>query len=140
MDINQIVVSGRMVNPAELKSTKNGVAVCTFSLAVEKGYGEKKSTIYLDFVAWRSRAEFISRYAQKGDTLMVVGELDINSYENKNNQKVKKAEIIVQEVKIFSSKKKGEASADSYGQYENGQSFDASQFQEVDVNDDDLPY
>lgn len=84
--INNVVLMGRLVATPELRNTQTGLAVTSFSLAVERSYarqGEQRQTDFINCVAWRNTAEFISRYFQKGSMIAVTGSIQTRNYEDK---------------------------------------------------------
>lgn len=89
---------GRMCADPELKTTQSGVSVCAFSIAVSRAYvakGEERKADFIDCVAWRSNAEFVCRYFSKGDVVVLLGEMQTRTYEDKNGNKRKAVELIV---------------------------------------------
>lgn len=106
--INNAVLLGRLTTTPELKTTQNSTPVTTFSLAVERNYakkGEERQTDFIDIVAWRNTAEFITRYFSKGDMIAVQGEIQTRNYEDKNGNKRKAVEIVAQSVSFCGNKK-----------------------------------
>ena len=95
---NKVIMLGRIVQDLELKTTPSGVAVLTFSIAVDRRYqtqGEEKKSDFFNCVAWRNEAEFISRFWSKGKPILVEGELQNRSYTDKNGVGRQVTEIIV---------------------------------------------
>ena len=96
--INNVVLMGRLVATPELRNTQTGVAVTSFTIAVERSFaraGEQRQADFIDCVAWRNTAEFISKYFQKGSMIAVTGSIQTRSYDDKNGNKRKATEIIV---------------------------------------------
>ena len=105
--MNKVIMLGRICNDLELKSTPNGVAVLTFSIAVDRIYtakGEERKTDFFNCVAWRQAAEFISRFFSKGKTILIEGELQNRKYADKNNNERQVTEIIVEKA-MFTGEK-----------------------------------
>ena len=76
--LNKVILMGRITHDLELRQTPNGVSVLSFSIAVDRSFarqGEERQTDFIDCVAWRQQAEFISRYFGKGRMIAVEGEL-----------------------------------------------------------------
>lgn len=99
--LNRIILMGRLTHTPEIKLTPNGVSVLSFSLAVERSYrkqGEDKQTDFIDCVAWRQTAEFINKYFRKGALIAIEGNLQTRSYEDKNGNKHKAVEVVVDNV------------------------------------------
>lgn len=95
---NKVTMLGRVVNDLAVKQTPQGVAVLSFSIAVDRRYqtkGEEKKSDFFDCVAWRNEAEFISRFWSKGKPILIEGELQNRSYTDKNGVNRQVTEIIV---------------------------------------------
>ena len=96
--INNVVLMGRLVAAPELRSTGTGISVTSFTLAVERAYaksGEQRQADFIDCVAWRNTAEFITKYFQKGSMIAITGSIQTRNYEDKNGNKRKAVEILV---------------------------------------------
>ncbi len=104
--LNKVILQGRLVQEPELKSTQTGTSVCSFTLAVDRSYGEKKAD-FINCVAWRNTAEFISKYFGKGKMLIAVGELQVRQYTTQNGEKRYATEVIVNEVNFAGDAAKG---------------------------------
>lgn len=91
-DINTTVFTGRIVRDPELQTTPTGLSVCTFNVAVEKGYGENKKVVYPTIVAWKGTAEFVSKL-RKGTKVAVAAEYDERSWQTKTGDKRKAYEF-----------------------------------------------
>ncbi len=105
--LNNVSLMGRLTAAPELKSTSTASAVTEFTLAVERAYakqGEQRQTDFIDCVAWRTTAEFITKYFQKGSMIAVTGSIQTRSYEDKNGNKRKAVEILVNSVSFCGSK------------------------------------
>ena len=105
--INNVVLMGRLVATPELRNTQTGVAVTSFSLAVERSFaraGEQRQADFIDCVAWRNTAEFITRYFQKGSMIAITGSIQTRTYDDKNGSKRKATEIIVDQASFCGSK------------------------------------
>ena len=95
--LNSITIMGRIGKDIELRRTNNGHAVCAFSLAVDRDYKENgnKATDWINCVAWRQNAEYVSKYGTKGRMVGLEGRLQSRSYEDKNNNKRTVWEVMV---------------------------------------------
>ena len=105
--INNVVLMGRLVATPELRSTGTGVSVASFTIAVERAYakaGEQRQADFIDCVAWRQTAEFITRYFQKGSMIAVTGNIQTRNYEDKNGNKRKAVEVVVDNASFCGSK------------------------------------
>ena len=105
--LNKIIVMGRMTKDPELRHTTTGTAVTSFSLACDRDFKDKqtgeKETDFLDVVAWRNTAEFVSKFFAKGRMIVVEGRLQIREWE-KDGQKRRNAEILADNVYFADSK------------------------------------
>lgn len=112
--LNNIIVMGRLVKAPELKATKSGINVLSFSVANERDFakGEEKKTDFIDCVAWRSTAEFISKYFKKGSMIVVQGRLQSRKWEDRDGNKRTSWEIQVNNA-YFGESKKETRSSDS---------------------------
>ena len=106
MALNHITLMGRLTKDVELRRTGSGVAVASFTLAVDRDFGEKgnKETDFIDCVAWRNTAEFVNSYFSKGRMAVVSGRLQIRTWNDKDGNKRKNAEVIVDNVYFGDSK------------------------------------
>ena len=97
--LNHIVLMGRLTADPELRRTGNGTAVATFSLAVDRDFGSKangdKEVDFIDCVAWRGTAEFISKYFSKGRMMAVSGRLQVRTWDGNNGIKHRATEVVV---------------------------------------------
>ena len=88
--LNHITIMGRLTRDPELRRTGSGTAVASFSVAVDRDFGKnengEKETDFIDCVAWRNTAEFISKYASKGRMVVVSGRLQIRSWTDKDGK------------------------------------------------------
>ena len=122
--LNHIVLMGRLTRDPELRRTGSGVAVATFSLAVDRDFGSnangEKETDFIDIVVWRNTAEFVSKYFTKGRMAVVSGRLQIRNWTDKEGNKRRSAEVVADNVYFGDSKSDGNADggfAPSYGGY-----------------------
>ena len=116
--LNHVEIMGRLVRDPELRTTQNQLSVTSFTLAVDRDFGGRdggdKQTDFIDCVAWRSTAEFVNKYFQKGSMAVVTGRLQIREWTDKDNNKRRNAEIVVDNIYFGDSKRK-ESSSDNYG-------------------------
>ena len=104
--LNCAVVMGRLTSDPEVRQTPSGVSVCRFTVAVDRYYtkqGEEKQTDFIDILAWRSTAEFVGKYFQKGSMIAVQGEIQTGSYE-KDGIKRRTFEIVADNVSFCGGK------------------------------------
>jgi single-strand DNA-binding protein len=133
LNLNKVILGGRITADIELKQTPSGVSVCTFSIAVNRK-GKEAQTDFIDCVAWRQTAEFISRYFKKGSSICIVGTLQKREWTDKNGQKRYVTEVIAEEANFVDSKNDS-ASVEPPAFAE----ASAPQFEEV-ADDDKLPF
>lgn len=141
--LNHITIMGRMTRDPELRRTGSGVAVASFTLAVDRDFakdGAEKETDFIDCVAWKNTAEFVSKYFGKGRMAVVSGRLQIRKWQDKDGNKRQTAEIVADNVYFGDSKKE----ASSGNNFENPFSAMASQptqdYAVLDGDDDALPF
>lgn len=105
--INKVIIMGRITQDLELKQTPNGIAVLSFTVAVDRNYskGEEKQSDFISCVAWKERAEFISRYFGKGRMIAVEGQLRTRTYEDKHGSKHYVTEVYVDNASFTGEKK-----------------------------------
>ena len=147
--LNTAIIMGRRTADPELRTTNTGIAVTTFTVAVDRRYqkaGEEKQTDFINVVAWRQTAEFVSRYFQKGSMIAVRGSIQTRRYEDNNGNKRTAVEIVADEVSFCGSKAEtGTGSRQVMEQPARTQpaaSFatgSADDFEEIPVSDD-LPF
>ncbi len=119
--LNQIVLMGRLTRDPELRRTGTGTAVATFTLAVDRDFANsttgERETDFIDIVAWRNTAEFVSKYFTKGRMAVVTGRLQIRNWNDKDGNKRRSAEVIADSVYFGDSKREGSDNgyAPSYG-------------------------
>lgn len=105
--LNVIALMGRLVADPELRHTPNGIATCTFRIAVERSFvrqGEERKADFIDIVVWRQTAEFVCRYFHKGNMIAVNGSLQTRSYEDKTGVKRTAYEVLADNVHFAESK------------------------------------
>lgn len=151
--LNLAALMGRLTADPELRYTQgSNIPVTTFTLAVERSYvkqGTERQTDFIDIVAWRSTAEFVSRYFRKGQLVAVQGSIQTRTYEDKQGNKRKAVEIVADNVHFAEPKRDNYSSAPRFDQ---APRFDAAApvsapaaFSSGSVNDfepveDDLPF
>lgn len=110
--LNKIVLMGRLTRDPEMRHTGNGTAVASFSLAVDRDFksqsGEKE-TDFIDIVAWRSTAEFVSKYFTKGRMAVVEGRLQIRDWTDKDGKTRRSVEVVAEHVYFVDSKQRSES-------------------------------
>ena len=105
--INNAVIMGRLVADPELRTAGNGISVTSFTVAVDRRFvrqGEERQADFIDIIAWRQTAEFISKYFRKGSMIAVQGSIQTRMYEDKNGNKRKAVEIVADNASFCGSK------------------------------------
>ena len=151
--LNHITLMGRLTRDPELRYTQSNTPVASFSLAVERDFGsrEDRQTDFIDCVAWRSTAEFVSKYFQKGSMAVVSGRLQIRDWTDRDNNRRRSAEVVVDNIYFGESKRSreggqvpgGPAPAPASTGYNTGYSdvpTGGSAFAELDDGDGELPF
>ena len=148
--LNHIVIMGRLTKDPELRQTQSGVAVAAFTLAVDRDFKNdhgERVTDFIDCVAWRTTAEFASKYFTKGRMAIAEGRLQLRDWTDKNNNKRRSAEVLVSNLYFGDSKRDGDGvqsggTAQSYSPAKPGGVDVASpqDFDELDEDDGDLPF
>ena len=110
--LNHIVLMGRLTPHPEMRHTGNGTAVASFSLAVDRDFksqGGEKETDFIDIVAWRNTAEFVSKYFTKGRMAVVEGRLQLRDWKDKDGNSRRSAEVVAEHVYFGDSKQRSES-------------------------------
>lgn len=139
--MNKVILMGRLTKDPEMRQTQQGTSVCRFSLAVNRRFA-KEGQMTADFInctAWRNTADFISKYFHKGNMIAVVGSLQTRTWEGQDGKKQYSTDVIVDEAyfagaKTESSFSQPQSTSESFGD------IDGMGFEEVDGNEDDLPF
>jgi single-strand DNA-binding protein len=127
--LNHICIMGRLTKDPELRHTNSGLSVASFTLAVDRDYtpkGAEKETDFIDVVAWRHTAEFVSSYFSKGRMAVVSGRLQLRDWTDKEGNKRRNAEVVADNIYFGDSKK------DAVN--------DKPQFIEIEDDESDLPF
>ena len=149
--LNHITIMGRLTRDPELRRTGSGVAVASFTVAVDRDFspkdGGEKETDFIDCVAWRQTGEFVSKYFTKGRMAVVSGRLQIRSWTDKDGNKRRTAEVVADNVYFGDSKRDGDSAgsysapaAGSFGGYSAPASAPASDFAMLEDDDAQLPF
>lgn len=132
---NKMILVGRMTADPEMKSTPSGVSVCSFSVACDRQFKDKDGNRKSDFipcVAWRSLAEFVVKYFQKGSPIGIEGSLETKTYTDKNGNKRTMYEVIADRAFFVGGKERNTSSNENASE---------SEYDTADVeSSDDLPF
>ena len=107
--LNHVVIMGRIVREIELRRTGSGIAVANFTVAVDRDKSGQDETDFIDCVAWRNTAEFVSKYFTKGRMIVVSGRLQITKFTDKDGNKRSRAEIVADNCYFGDSKRDAES-------------------------------
>ena len=151
--LNKIILMGRLTRDPELRRTGSGIAVTSFTVAVDRDFapkdGSERETDFIDCVAWRQTGEFVSKYFTKGRMAIVEGRLQTRDWTDKEGNKRVATEVVAENVYFGDSKRdaaEGGYSAPSYGAPAGGRSSapaassSFSDFAEIGEEDGDLPF
>lgn len=145
MAFNKVIIVGNLTADPELKKTTNGTSVCTFSLAVNRRFAKQgeQNCDFIQVCAWRASADFVSKYAKKGNAILVCGSLQTRNYTNQQGQKVYITEVVADELTFAGNKSdNGDQPRDSENSYVPSSYTQGSSggFEELGVSPDDLPF
>ena len=141
--LNKVILMGRLTKEPELRHTQSDIPVASFTLAVDRGYKRDNDAVNVDFiniVAWRGTAEFVSKWFTKGQLVAVSGKIQTRSYQDKDGKNRTATEVVADEV-FFAENKKNNAE----GTYDTGKTETAEfepiqgEFEEID-DDEPLPF
>ena len=163
--LNHITIMGRLTRDPELRRTGSGIAVASFTVAVDRDFGGRdggeRETDFIDCVAWRQTGEFVSKYFTKGSMIVVSGRLQIRNWNDKEGNKRRSAEVVAENCYFGESKRSADsnssyggnsyggntyggnsysAPAPSYGGYSAPASNPASDFAMLEDDDAHLPF
>ncbi len=151
--LNVIAIVGRLVADPELRTTPAGVNVCRFRIACDRSYvqkGQERQADFIDIVAWRQQADFVSQYFQKGSMIAVEGSLQTRQYQDKQGSNRTAVEVVAKNISFAGAKRQDSQSAPSYEQQTTSyvkQSKEQSGFAQGSADDfsvisdnDDLPF
>lgn len=134
---NKVILMGRLTADPEYKQTPSGSAVTSFTLAVDRRFtkeGQEKQTDFLTIVAWQKTAEFVCKYFKKGQAMLVLGELQVRSWEDNNGGKRYATEVVASEVTFCEAKERSESTSLPQSQPTIQPNFEALK------TDEDLPF
>ena len=117
-NFNKVILGGRLTADPELKTTSSGVSYTNFSVAVNRPYSKgdenQQQVDFINVIAWRQRAEFVTRYFHKGSSICVVGSIQTRSWQDNQGNKRYATDVVAEEVNFVDSKAEGTGSAPSY--------------------------
>ncbi|NLB81614.1 MAG: single-stranded DNA-binding protein [Clostridiaceae bacterium] len=140
--LNKVILMGRLTRDPELKYTTSNIPVCSFSIAVDRRYtksGEKPKTDFINVVAWRTTAEFITKYFTKGRMINVVGGLQTRTWDDANGVKRYTTEVVIDEVNFCGDKSAVSTHPEAQFSDVDDSQLEKDGFMPIDT-DDDLPF
>lgn len=158
--LNRVILMGRLTATPELRETPNGISVTSFAIAVDRNFGKERQTDFINLVAWRQTAEFVSRYFAKGQMIAVEGTLQSRRFTDKDGNNRVTYEVVIDQAYFTGSKresgvsetgtvdaaKPSQAAASAAPTVQDGQDFSVSDFndlegfEEIGTEDADLPF
>ena len=151
--INRVILMGNLTRDPQFGKTQSGISYAKFSVAVNRKYGDKEEVAFINCVAWRGAADYVSQYAKKGTTLAVEGHITTGSYDDKTTgKKVYTTDVTCDNVQIVGgsanrSEQPKQADDNQYGKdslkynqssNDEGPNFDTGPL--LDISSDDLPF
>lgn len=151
--LNVVAIMGRLVADPELRTTTQGNSVCSFRIACDRSYvqqGQERQADFIDIVAWRQQADFVSKYFQKGSMIAIEGSLQTRQYQDKNGNNRTAVEVVANNISFAGAKRQDGQNTPSYEQQTAShikQAKEQSGFAQGSVDDfavindnDDLPF
>lgn len=139
--LNCAILMGRLTHDPELRTTANDVSVTTFRIAVDRNYtkpNEERQTDFIDIVAWRQAADFVTRYFRKGSMIAIQGNIQTRSYEDKQGNKRTAVEVVADNVSFCGSKSENNGNVvNNTPAFENAS---ASDFESIEDDDECYPF
>ena len=117
--LNVVAIMGRLVADPELRTTPAGYSVCSFRIACDRSYvqqGQQRQADFIDIVAWRQQADFVSKHFQKGSLIAVEGSLQTRQYQDKNGNNRTAVEVVANNISFSGAKRQDGQNAPSYEQ------------------------
>ncbi len=139
LNLNKVILGGRITKDIELKQTPSGVSVCSFGIAINRKTGKDKEaqTDFIDCQAWRQTAEFISRYFKKGSSICITGSIQKRTWKDQNGNNRYETEVVVDEAMFVDSKSDAQGTGTDFAP-----TFKAPEDPQYEAisTDDDLPF
>ena len=146
LNLNKVVLAGRLTADPELKQTTSGISVVSFTIAVNRKYSkEQQQTDFISVIAWRQTAEFISRYFKKGSAICITGAIQTRSWQDQQGQKRYSTDVVADEAMFVDSKSDNQPAANgasapgTMGYVPEAYASTAPKFEEIPP-DEDLPF
>lgn len=144
LNLNKVILGGRLTADPELKQTASGISACTFKLAVNRKYSKdgQQEADFISCQAWRQTAEFITRHFRKGSSICITGAIQTRSWEDQNGQKRFATDVVVDEAMFVDSKNDAQGTGMATADQTPAPAYNAPQtpnFEQLS-QDDDLPF
>ncbi len=144
LNLNKVILGGRLTADPELKQTASGISACTFKIAVNRKYSKdgQQEADFISCQAWRQTAEFITRYFRKGSSICIAGSIQTRSWEDQNGQKRYATEVVVDEAMFVDSKNDAQGAGTAPADQTPAPAYNAPQtpnFEQLS-QDEDLPF
>jgi single-strand DNA-binding protein len=130
--MNKVQLIGRLTKDPELRYTKSNIAVASYTIAINTGYGEKVQTDFINITTWGKGGEFVKNYFKKGQAIAIVGRLRSYNYEDKDGNKRYMTEVVTEDIEFIGDKKKEEKQVEELPINQTGE--------EITWDDEDLPW
>ena len=140
--LNVVAIMGRLVADPELRTTQSGTNVCSFRIACDRNFarqGEQRQADFIDIVAWRQQAEFVSKYFQKGSLIAIEGSLQTRQYQDKQGNNRTATEIMANKVDFCGGKSDSKTADRAQDAPQNYSQGNADDFSVID-DSSDLPF
>lgn len=143
-NLNKVILGGRLTADPELKQTPSGVAVCSFTLAINRKFSKdgQQEADFINCQAWRQTAEFINRYFRKGSSICITGSIQTRSWQDQNGQKRFATDVVVDEAMFVDGKNDAQGTGTYTGEQNPAPAYNAQQtpnFTPIST-DADLPF
>ena len=141
LNLNKVILVGRMTADVELKTTQSGTSVTSFTVAVNRRFQKdtEQTADFINCVAWKQTAEFLANHFHKGSSICVVGSIQTRSFTTQNGEKRYATEVVVDEVRFVDSKSDNTSSAPAPTNYVPEAYTNGASFEDV-ASGDDLPF
>ena len=127
--LNVVAIMGRLVADPELRTTQSGTDVCSFRIACDRNFvrqGEQRQADFIDIVAWRSQASFVSKYFHKGSLIAIDGSLQTRQYQDKNGNKRTAVEVVASNISFAGPKNGSSGGGNDYQNASSNTSYDTA--------------
>lgn len=136
--MNKVQLIGRLTKDPDLRYTKSNIAVASYTVAINTGYGEKQQTDFINVTTWGKSGEFVSNYFKKGQAIGIVGRLRSNNYEDSNGNKRYSTEVVTEDIEFIGTKNEKQNGQDE--EIKKEQSISSEYQSNLILTDDDLPF